>query len=148
MRQWLFWLLVGALIGLGVVSILSIGIILLAAGIALLVFGVVRAGAARLWVGVVGFGLAPALLLIWDVTSQPWACEPANHIVVSGPVAPGGSSTSASYFQCVQTPVGLLTTYHVLAAGFLGIALVGLLLGLAVALRARGSQTSGGMRPA
>ncbi|MFI5278203.1 MAG: hypothetical protein ACHQ1E_13110, partial [Ktedonobacterales bacterium] len=74
--------------------------------------------------------VAPAALLLWDVTSQPWACEPANHTVVSPIVPPGTSYTSPNYYTCVNTFAGPLTTYHVLAAIFGAIAIVGLLWGL------------------
>lgn len=87
-------------------------------------------GPARMWAAIVGFGVAPAALLLWDVTSQPWACEPANHTVVSPIVPPGTSYTSPNYYTCVNTFAGPLTTYHVLAAIFGAIAIVGLLWGL------------------
>ncbi|HEY8326381.1 MAG TPA: hypothetical protein VIG77_17940 [Ktedonobacterales bacterium] len=132
MSNWrmLYWLIVGACFGFGIISILSIGIIFLVAGLALLIFGAIRFGPARMWAAIVGFGVAPAALLLWDVTSQPWACEPANHTVVSPIVPPGTSYTSPNYFTCVNTFAGPLTTYHVLAAIFGAIAIVGLLWGL------------------
>lgn len=142
MANWrtLYWLVVGALFGLGVVSILSIGVIFLALGIVLLIVGAVRLGGKGLWAGIVGFGLAPALLLVWDVTSWPWACM-SNHPIHS-PVIPAGSPAgttyrSPNYFQCVKTPVGTYTSYHVLAAIAIAIALVGVLIGLVVYLRGR-----------
>jgi hypothetical protein len=132
----LYWLFVGALFGIGVVGILSIGIFLLVPAIALLIFGAIRFGGKGLWAGLVGFGAAPAALLIWDVTSQPWACQPADG-VTSSPIIHGGTATSPNYFSCVSTPIGQLTSYHVLAAGFGAIAFVGLLLGLGVWLFGR-----------
>jgi hypothetical protein len=132
MSNWrmLYWLIVGACFGFGIISILSIGIIFLVAGLALLIFGAIRFGPARMWAAIVGFGVAPAALLLWDVTSQPWACEPANHTVVSPIVPPGTSYTSPNYYTCLNTLAGPLTTYHVLAAIFGAIAIVGLLWGL------------------
>lgn len=151
MANWwtLYWLVVGALFGLGVISILSIGVILLALGIVLLIFGALRLGGRGLWAGVVGFGLAPALLLVWDVTSWPRACI-SNHPIYS-PVIPAGSPAgttyrSPNYFQCVQTPAGTYTSYHVLAAIFGVIALLGLLLGVALYLRGR-HHRDGGLSP-
>lgn len=133
-----YWLLVGALFGLGVIAILSIGVFLLAAGLALLIFGAIRFGARGLWAGLVGFGAAPALLLLWDVTSQPWACNPG------GPgLSDATTQTGVNYYTCVNTPVGVLTAYHVMAAGFGAIALVGLLLGLAALLWRRGRHARG-----
>lgn len=145
----LYWLFVGALLGIGFVSILSIGIFLLIPAIALLIFGAARFRGRGLWATVVGFGAAPAALLLWDVMSQPWACMPANHTVVSGSIPPGAPATytSPNYFACISTPVGQLTSYHVLAAGFGAIALFGLLLGLAPLLWRRG-HAGGGALPA
>ena len=146
MSNWriLYWFVVGACFGFGVIAILSIGIFFLAAGLALLIFGAIRFGPGRLWAAIIGFGLAPAALLLWDVTSQPWACEPANHTVVS-PIVHGGSYTSPNYFSCVNTFAGPLTTYHVMAAIFGAIALVGVIWGLVMLWRG-GRHEGGGPR--
>lgn len=113
----LYWLLTGACIGFGIIAILSIGIFFLAAGLILLVVGASRFRGRGLWAALVGFGGAPALLLLWDVVSGPWGC-----------ITPGGgdSQPGVSYYNCVQTPIGQLTSYHVMAFGFGVIALAGL----------------------
>ncbi len=136
MSNWriLYWLLVGALLGYGVIALLSIGILFLVVGLALLIFGAIRFGGRGLWAGIVGFGAAPALWLMWELTSQPWACEPANHTVTSPIVQPGQAYTSPAYYTCVNSFVGPLTTSHVLAAIFGAIAIAGLLCGLALLL--------------
>ncbi|HEX8731423.1 MAG TPA: hypothetical protein VF725_05125 [Ktedonobacterales bacterium] len=135
----LYWLFVGALFGLGYIGILSIGIFLLIPALALLIFGAIRLGGKGLWAGAVGFGLAPAALLIWDVTSQPWACMPASGEISSPVISPGAPATytSPTYYSCVNTFAGPLTTYHVMAAIFIVIALIGLLIGLGLWLRGR-----------
>jgi hypothetical protein len=145
MSNWriLYWFIVGACFGVGLIGILSIGIFFLAAGLLLLIVGALRFGPARMWAAIVGFGALPAAILLWDVTSQPWACEPANHTVTSPVVPPGASYTSPSYYTCVQTFAGPLTTYHVLAAIFGAIAIVGIILGL-VALWRRDRRAGGG----
>ena len=123
------WLLAGALLGLGVISILSIGLLLLPVGLILLAFGAFRFGISRSWAVIVGFGAAPALLLLWDVTTRPWACNPG------GPGLSGATAQSGvNYYSCVNTFLGVLTTYHVAAAIFGAIALVGLIWGLAARL--------------
>lgn len=133
-----YWLVTGAVLGLGVISILSIGLLLLPIGLILLAFGAFRFGARRMWATVVGFGAAPALLLLWDVMSQPWACNPGGPGVSGSTTQTGVSGsttqTGVSYYTCVNTFVGPLTTYHVMAAIFGAIALVGLLWGLAALL--------------
>lgn len=142
----LYWLFVGVLLGIGLIAILGIGIFLLIPGIALLIFGAARFRGRGLWAVLVGFGAAPALLLLWDVSSGPWACQPANHTYVSPTLPPGASYTSPSFYSCVSTPLGQLTTYHVMAAGFGAIALFGLLLGLAALLwrRSHTNERPGG----
>lgn len=149
MSNWriLYWFVVGACFGFGLIAILSIGILFLAAGLALLIFGAIRFGGRRLWAAIIGFGVAPAALLLWDVTSQPWACEPANHTVVSPVVPPGGSYTSPNYFTCVNTFAGPLTTYHVMAAIFGAIALVGIIWGLAALWWGATHHTGGANHP-
>lgn len=131
MSHWriLLWLLVGALLGFGVIAILSIGIFFVVAGLALLIFAAIRTRGGSFWAALVGFGVAPAALLLWDVTAQPWACNPG------GPGQSGiNAQTGVSYYTCVDTFVGPLTTYHVLAAGFGVVALLGLLCGLGALL--------------
>jgi hypothetical protein len=118
-----YWLVTGALLGFGLLGILTIGVPILLVGVALVIFGAIRLGGSGLWAAVVGFGSIPALVLLYDITSAPWACLPAGGRVTtpsSQPYAVG------SYYTCVDTPVGPLTIYHVLAIGFGIIALVGI----------------------
>jgi hypothetical protein len=108
-----YWLLTGALIGCGMIAILSIGSLFLLLGVILLVVGALRVGPRGIWGAIVGFGAFPAGILIWDVTSMPWACR-------------GGEALpNVKYFVCVETPFGLLTAYHVMAFFFGLVALVG-----------------------
>jgi hypothetical protein len=113
-RRVLYWLLSGALLGFGVIAILSIGFPFLLLGLILVIYGAIRLGGAGLWATLVGFGGLPALILIWDVTSAPWACETNDAL------------PNVNYYTCVDTFLGTLTTYHVMAFGFGAIALVGL----------------------
>ncbi|HEY7984600.1 MAG TPA: hypothetical protein VID73_10560 [Ktedonobacterales bacterium] len=112
----LYWLLTGALIGFGAIAILSIGFPFILLGLILVVFGAVRLGGAGLWAALVGCGALPAAILGWDLASAPWACA-----------TPGSEGLpNVNYFSCVDTFLGPLTTYHVLAFGFALIALAGL----------------------
>lgn len=74
----LYWLLTGALIGFGVIAILSVGIPFLLLGLILVVFGAVRHKGAGLWAALVGVGGLPVLILVWDVISAPWACATSD----------------------------------------------------------------------
>jgi hypothetical protein len=109
----LFWLLAGALIGFGT---LVFGVPVLLLGLILVIVGAIWQGGAGLWAALVGFGGLPAGILIWDVTSAPWACTSPT----------GGAVPNLNYYTCVDTIFGRLTTYHVWAFGFGVIALVGL----------------------
>jgi hypothetical protein len=122
-----YWLLTGALIGCGVIAILSIGALFLALGMILIAIGALRVGPRFTWAALVGFGAVPAGILIWDVTSAPWACEG------------GGALPNVNYYSCVETPFGTVTAYHVLALFFGVIALFGLAWPLARRLWTRSS---------
>jgi hypothetical protein len=80
MKRALYWFVTGACLGFGLIAILSIGFLFLLAGMTLVTVGAIRVGARGLWAGLVGFGLLPALLLLYDL---------------SGPIEP--ASTAQSY---------------------------------------------------
>jgi hypothetical protein len=109
-----YWLLTGALLGFGFIAILSIGAPFLLLGAILVAIGALRVGPRGIWAALVGVGALPMGVLIWDVTSMPWACEG------------GDALPNVNYFSCVDTPFGLLTAYHVMAFFFGLVALVGL----------------------
>jgi hypothetical protein len=121
----IYWLLTGALLGVGFIAVLSIGSLFVLLGVLLVVLGALRVGARGIWAALVGFGAAPAGILIEDVVSAPWACQ-------------GGEGLpNVNHFSCVDTPFGMLTTYHVLALIFGLVALFGLMWPLAQRLRTR-----------
>lgn len=106
MLRALYWFIAGTCIGFGVLAILSIGLVFLVAGVAMVLFGVFRLGMRELWAGPVGVGLLPLLILMGDLASP----------------------------QPIQ-PASTAQTYTLLAGIFGAIALVGLLWGLIGALR-------------
>lgn len=114
----LYWLLTGALIGFGCIAILSIGFPFIILGLILFIIGAIRLGGRGLWAALVGLGGLPALILLWDVTSAPWACLPGTGELALPNVH--------NYYVCVDTSAGRLTSYQVLAFGFGLIALAGL----------------------
>jgi hypothetical protein len=113
-----YWLLTGALLGFGLIAILSGGAPILLLGLVLLIYGAIRLGSSGLWAAAVAFGSIPALILLHDITSAPWACLLAGQEVTTEP--------NVSYYTCFDTPVGQLSTYQILAIGFGVIALVGI----------------------
>jgi hypothetical protein len=112
-----YWLVTGALFGVGCITILSIGLLLVALGVAMLTAGLIRKYGGG-WAALAGFGGAPAAILLWDVTSAPWACQPVDGAAPTQP--------NVNYYSCVDTFAGHVTTYHVLAFGFGLVALLGL----------------------
>lgn len=127
-----YWLLTGAVIGFGSIAILSIGFPLVIVGIVLVAIGLIRMRGQGWWAAVVGFGGVPALILLWDVTSRPWACASPT----------GGALPNVDYYTCVDTFAGRLTTYHVLAFWFGLIALLGFVWPLARSLVRRSRRTA------
>ena len=114
----LYWLFTGALLGFGVIGIASIGGPFLLLGLLLLIVGAIRLGSVGLWAGLFSFGALSASILVCDLTSRPWACAST---------ASGGALPSPNYFSdCVDTFLGPLTPYHLMAIGFGVIALAGL----------------------
>jgi hypothetical protein len=76
----MYWLIVGGMLGVGIIAMLSIGVFLLLTALPLFLLGVLRIGVREIWAGVVGFGLAPMLILVIDL---------------QGPIAP--ASTAQTY---------------------------------------------------
>ncbi len=110
----ILWALVGALFGVGVIALLSIGWGLILLGV-ILAGSIAWIGRGRgLWAALIGFGLAPAAILIFDIVTAPPACS-NQPIVVTG-----GSYT------CGYTP----PSYTYLAIAFLTVALIGALIPL------------------
>jgi hypothetical protein len=133
----LCWAVGGSLAGFGLIGILSIGFPFLLAGLAVLVFAILKAGARGAWAGVVGFGGVPALVLLanvaTDLLTADWSCSSVswgNSGYGSGSLAGGEESIT-----CTTIP----GSYIVLLAMFGSIASVGAALRL---LQGRGRNAS------
>jgi hypothetical protein len=107
----LYWLITGALLGIGLISILSIGLPLLLTGLILLIAGLIRLRVRNLWALLVGFGGLPALVLILDIITAPPRCTGQPLMV-----PPGGGSASCGFIP---------TSYYVFAVVFGLITLAG-----------------------
>ncbi|HEU4782693.1 MAG TPA: hypothetical protein VFS83_05070 [Ktedonobacterales bacterium] len=66
----LYWFIAGGLVGVGCIAILSIGVCLIAVSVPLVVLGAVRGWLRELWAGLVGFGLAPMVILLADLQGR------------------------------------------------------------------------------
>lgn len=99
----LYWAIAGGLLGVGIIAILSIGIFLVVASVPLIVIGVLRGWVREWWAGIVGFGLAPMLILLANLQGAD-AIQPAS----------------------------TAETYQIMAIVFGAIAALGLLVGIGV----------------
>jgi hypothetical protein len=114
----LYWFTCGALIGLGLASIFSIGSLLIVLGVVFLLYEVRKSGVTGLWAVVVGFGVAPAGLMLSRYLTSNLCPDGTSGISVT--VRPGES------FSCSGFPDGYL--YYVAIFG--AVALIGLGWGL------------------
>ncbi len=116
-QPWLvfYWLIAGALIGVGLLGfdVYFIFVPCVIVGLTLVVVGIRRWGTRYLWAAFLGFGILPALFLLNDIIRSSPACPPQGLIIPPG--APPGTTLSCGYVP---------TTYYVLLAGFVLIALV------------------------
>jgi len=69
--QHFYWLLAGALIGFGLIAILSIGFPFLFVGCGLVIYGIIRFRFRGFWAFLVGFGALPALILSAQLVGSP-----------------------------------------------------------------------------
>jgi hypothetical protein len=78
MRTWqlLYWMSAGGLIGFGLIGILSIGFPFLLVGLGMVIYGAVRRWIDTFWAAFVGFGILPALFLMYDIITTPPPCPP------------------------------------------------------------------------
>lgn len=134
------WAVGGCLAGFGLIGLLSIGLPFLLAGLAMLVFAILKAGARGAWAGVVGFGAVPALVLlanmVTDLLTADWSCSSVSwgnsgYGSGSATLAPGEESIT-----CTTIP----GSYIVLLAIFGSIASLGAALRL---LQGRGRNALG-----
>jgi hypothetical protein len=106
-----YWLMTGGLIGFGVIGILSIGLPFLLLGLLLLIAGLAFWRGKGFWLALIGLGVLPAAILVFDIVTAPPPCP-------AGPIRlpPGAHSYICS---------GPLNQYYPLIAIFAAIALVG-----------------------
>lgn len=107
-----YWIITGGLIGFGVIGILSIGLPFLLLGLILLIAGLVFWHAQGFWLLLIGLGVLPAAILVFDIVTAPPPCQ-------AGPIRlPAGVHS----YECS----GPLDGYYVLAAVFGATALMGI----------------------
>jgi len=115
--QVVYWLLTGALLGLGAISLSTVGWTLLPLTLGLAVYGILQFGPRRTWALVLGAGAAPALVLAFDIASPAPLCPISGPVVV--PLVAICGNPARGYRALIVT-----------ALVFVAIALFGLALGL------------------
>lgn len=132
----LYWIITGALMGFGLIGLMTIGAPFLIVGLVMAFVGIWKPGLSGAWTGLVGFGGLPALVFtihLLDATrsaSNPY-CNNA------GPRAGEISAPpDIGMVECTYVPA----SYYVMFAVFAAIALLGVCLG--VLLRARPQATA------
>jgi hypothetical protein len=114
----LYWFTCGALIGLGLATVFSVGLLLVVLGVVFLVYEVRKVGTKGLWGVVIGFGVAPAALMLSRYLTSNLCPPGADGISMT--VGPGEA------FRCSGFPDGYL--YYVAMFGV--VALIGVGCGL------------------
>lgn len=135
-----YWAVGGSLAGFGLIGILSIGFPFLLAGLAMLVFAILKTGARGAWAGVVGFGAVPALVLLaniaTDLLTADWSCSSVSWGNAGYSSGSGSMASGEESITCVT----ITGSYIVLLAVFGSIASLGAALRL---LQGRGRNTLG-----
>jgi hypothetical protein len=115
MRNWqlVYWLVAGFLIGGGLIGfdIYFIALPLILIGLAMLIAGISRFRGPEIWALLIGLGVVPASIFVFDIVT---ASPPCTGNILTVP--PGGTSASCSYIP---------QSYYVFAIVFAIIALVG-----------------------
>lgn len=75
-REPLYWGLIGALLGFGLISINSVGLPFLLVGLALSILAGLRLKSGGLWAALSGFGVVPVAGYLYTIITTPATCAP------------------------------------------------------------------------
>lgn len=129
----LYWVVTGAIIGFGLIGLMTIGFPFLIIGLAMALVGIWKPGVSGVWAALVGFGGLPAMFFLSHMLDAARsAMNP--YCNTTGPNAGAISITpEASAVDCSYIP----TSYYVMFAIFAAITLLGVCLGLFLRARSR-----------
>jgi len=119
----LYWIAAGAMMGFGVIGLMTIGFPFVVIGLVMTLVGVWRPGLGGAWGLLVGFGGLPALVFLSHMVEalrtalNPYCDQRGPGTTMPPPVGP---------IECVMVP----SSYYVMFVIFTAIALVGLALEL------------------
>ncbi|WP_126549287.1 hypothetical protein [Dictyobacter kobayashii] len=111
-RYTFYWLLTGSLLGLGLLSLLSLGAPLVLLSLFMLIYGIIRWRFHNLWALFIGFGAVPAFILFIAILIAYPACNGKDLV----------SPSDSVHFSCSSIP----PSYYLMAIAFSLIAVVGI----------------------
>lgn len=133
----LYWLVAGAVVGFGLIGLMTIGFPFLIAGMILCVVGVWRPGIGGSWAFLIGLGGLPALVFLRHIADA--AVSALNPYCSDYFNSPGiGVPRGAGTVTCSYAPA----SYYVLFAVSVAITLSGVALFLLLRARSRGGATA------
>jgi hypothetical protein len=118
----LYWLVAGAVVGFGLIGLMTIGYPFLIAGMILCVVGLWRPGIGGSWAFLIGLGGLPALFFLRHITDaalNPYCLEDLNSPGISVPPSAGTVSCSyapASYYALFAIALSGVALYLLLRA--------------------------------
>jgi hypothetical protein len=127
----LYWVATGAVMGFGLIGLMTIGFPFVVVGLAMAVVGVWKPGIGGAWCILIGFGGLPALVFLSHIVQgvrtalNPYCAQPGGP---STPIPP-----AAGPVECAFIP----GSYYVMFAIFTAIALLGVALELLLRTRSR-----------
>ncbi|HEX2728976.1 MAG TPA: hypothetical protein VHM16_04425 [Rubrobacteraceae bacterium] len=132
----LYWTITGAMMGFGLIGLMTIGFPFLIVGLVMAFIGLWKPGISRAWAALIGFGGLPALFFLSHmIDSARSAVNPYCNI--TGPnTGEINIPPEVSMVECSYSPA----SYYVMFAVFAAITLLGVCLGLL--LRARSDTTA------
>jgi hypothetical protein len=126
----LYWVATGALMGFGLIGLMTIGFPFVVVGLIMAVVGVWKPGIGGAWGILVGFGGLPALVFLSHIAADVrTALNP--YCDQQGPATP--MPPPAGPVECAFVP----GSYYVMFVIFTAVALVGVALGLLLRARSR-----------
>ena len=140
MRVWtgsLYWLVAGAVVGFGLIGLMTIGYPFLIVGMVLCIVGVWKPGIGGSWAFLIGLGGLPALVFLRHIADaaltamNPYCSEDLNSPGIG--VTPGADTVTCSYAPA---------SYYVLFGISVAITLSGVFLYLLLRARSRGGATA------
>jgi hypothetical protein len=127
----LYWAATGAVLGFGLIGLMTVGFPFVIVGLAMALVGVWKPGTGGAWGILIGFGGLPALVFLSHIVQGVRTALNPYCALPGGPAT--GIPPAAGPVVCAYIP----GSYYVMFAIFTAIALLGVALGLLLSARSR-----------